>query len=250
MVQVFRNLVLNAREAMPAGGRITVRAENVAGPPPVVRVTVVDAGIGIPAEVLPKIFDPYFSTKERGGTRGTGLGLTVSRAIVDQHGGTLTVSSTVRVGTTVQVDLPADPAAVLVAPSPPRAPRPGVGRVLVMDDEEAVRTAVGTFLRELGYTVELTAHGAEAVECYKAAQARGEPFAAVLLDLTVRGGMGGEATLEVLRRLDPTVKAIVSSGYATDPVFVEPARYGFRGALAKPYGMAELRERLAEVLER
>jgi PAS domain S-box-containing protein len=246
--QVARNLILNAREAMPTGGRIVVRAENVPRPTPTVRVTVADLGPGIPAEVLPKIFDPYFSTKERGGTRGTGLGLTVCRAIVDQHGGTLTVDSTVGVGTTVRVDLPAAPTAVLVAPSPPPAPRPGAGRLLVMDDEGGVRTAVGALLQRLGYAVELTAHGAEAVERYQAAQARGEPFAAVLLDLTVRGGMGGVPTLEALRRLDPTVKAIASSGYADDPVLVEPARYGFRGALAKPYGVAELRERLAEVL--
>lgn len=246
--QVARNLILNAREAMPEGGRIGVRAENVPGPTPTVRMTIADLGPGIPTEILPKIFDPYFSTKARGGTRGTGLGLTVCRSIVDQHGGTLTVLSTVGEGTTVRVDLPVAATAVLVAPSPPPVPRPGAGRLLVMDDEEAVRTAVGALLQHLGYAVELTAHGAEAVESYQAAQARGEPFAAVLLDLTVRGGMGGVPTLEALRRLDPTVKVIASSGYADDPVLVEPARYGFRAGLPKPYGIAQLRERLAEVL--
>jgi two-component system cell cycle sensor histidine kinase/response regulator CckA len=248
--QVVRNLVLNAREAMPTGGRITIRAENVAEPTPVVRVTVVDTGTSIPADVLPKIFDPYFSTKQRGAQRGTGLGLTVCRAIVEQHGGTLTVDSTVGVGTTAQIVLPAAAVPAAAAPRPAPLLPPGTGRLLVMDDEPSVRDALGALLQRLGYTVELAERGEEAVALYQVAQARGDAFAAVILDLTVRGGMGGVATLEALRRLDPTVTALAVSGYADDPVIVDPVRHGFKGALAKPQGIAALRDLLAQVLGR
>ena len=246
--QVFRNLLQNARDAMPAGGRIAVRAENVAGPPPAVRVTLVDAGAGIPADVLPKIFNPYFSTKPRGTQRGMGLGLTVCRAIVQQRGGTLTVDSTVGTGTTVQLVLPAVPGGAPAAPPPPPHFPPGTGRLLVMDDEPAVRRTLGALLRRQGYTVELAAHGEEAVTLYQAAQARGEAYTAVVLDVTVREGLGGVPTLEALRRLDPTVVAIAVSGYADDPVITDPGRFGFQGALAKPHGIAALRELLARVL--
>jgi PAS domain S-box-containing protein len=247
--RVVQNLVLNAREAMPSGGRIAIRAENVAGPPPTLRVRIVDSGRGIPADILPRVFDPYFSTKERGGQRGTGLGLTVCRAIVEQHGGTLTVESAVGVGTTAQIVLPAT-AATPGASGPAPIPQAGTGRLLLMDDEETVRITVATLLRHLGYTVELAAHGEEAVALYQAAQARGERFDAVLLDLTVRGGFGGLPALQALRRLDPAVTAVMVSGYADDPVLVDPARFGFHGALAKPYGIAALGELLARVLGR
>lgn len=247
--RVVQNLVLNAREAMPSGGRIAIRAENVAEPAPAVRVTIVDSGRGIPADILPRVFDPYFSTKARGAQRGTGLGLTVCRAIVEQHGGTLTVESAVGVGTTAQIVLPAT-AATPAAPRPAPIPQAGTGRLLVMDDEEAVRIAVAALLRHLGYTVEVAAHGEEAVALYQAAQARGERFDVVLLDLTVRGGFGGLPTLQALRRLDPTVTAVMVSGYADDPVLADPARFGFHGALAKPYGIAALGELLARVLGR
>jgi PAS domain S-box-containing protein len=248
LAQVVRNLVLNAREALPAGGRISVRAENVTGPAPGVRITIADPGPGIPADVLPRIFDPYLSTKRRGDQRGMGLGLTICRAIVEQHGGTITVESTVGVGTTVEVTLPAARA----AEPPERRPDPltslGTGRLLLMDDEALVRTTTGALLRELGHTVELAEHGEQVVALYRAAQERGAPFDAVILDLTVRGGMGGVAALQELRRLDPAVKALASSGYADDPVLQDPARHGFQGALAKPYRLADLREILAQML--
>jgi two-component system, cell cycle sensor histidine kinase and response regulator CckA len=247
--RVVQNLVLNAREAMPSGGCIAIRAENVAKPPPAVRVTIVDSGQGIPADLLPKIFDPYFSTKERGAQRGTGLGLTVCRAVVAQHGGTLTVASTLGVGTTAQFLLPAA-AATPATPRPAPVPQPGMGRLLVMDDEAKVLIILATLLRHLGYTVELAAHGEEAVARYRAAHARGERFDAVLLDLTVRGGAGAVPTLQALRRFDPGVTAVVVSGYADDPVLVDPQRHGFQGALAKPHGLSELRELLARVLGR
>ena len=246
--RVFQNLFLNALEAMPTGGRIAIRAENTAEPASAVRVTIVDSGPGIPADILPKIFDPYFSTKQRGAQRGTGLGLTICRAIVEQHGGTLTVDSTVGVGTTFQITLPATTTTTPAALHPAPISRSGTGRLLVMDDDGAVRTTVATILRHLGYTVEVAAHGEQALGLYQAAQARGEAFAAVVLDLTVRGGMGGVPTLEALRRLDPAVTAIAVSGYSDDPVITNPERYGFQGAMAKPHGIAALREILARVL--
>jgi signal transduction histidine kinase/ActR/RegA family two-component response regulator len=248
--QVIRNLVLNAREAMPKGGRVTIRAENVGEPTAGVRVTIADHGPGIPADLLPKVFDPYFSTKQRGAQRGTGLGLTVCRAIVEQHGGTLTVDSTVGVGTTAQIVLPAAVAPAHAALRPAPLAPPGTGRLLVMDDEPLVRTTLGALLQRLGYTVELAERGEEAVALYQVAQAQGDGFAAVILDLTVRGGMGGVATLEALRRLDPAVTALAVSGYADDPVIVDPVRHGFKGALAKPHGIAALRDLLAQALGR
>ncbi len=249
LAQVFRNIALNAREALPAGGRIEVLAENLPGATPVVRVTVADHGCGIAPDVLPRIFDPYFSTKQRGDQRGMGLGLTICRAIVERHGGTITVESVVGVGTTVRIELPAARPAAPAAPLSTTALRPGAGRLLVMDDEPAVRSTVGALLRHMGYLVELAEHGERAVSLYEEAQRHGQPFDLVILDLTVRGGMGGAQTLQALRRLQPAVKAIASSGYADDPVLLDPTRHGFRDALVKPYRMAELQTILTKALE-
>jgi len=246
--QVVRNLVLNAREALPSGGRITVRAENLAGPTPAVRVTIADPGPGIPPANLPRIFDPYFSTKQRGSQRGMGLGLTVARAIVERHGGALTIRSAAGIGTTVQLVLPAAPPAARVASPPVARPPLGTGRVLVMDDELAVRTTTGALLRQLGYAVVLAERGEQALSLYREAAGRGEPFDLVMLDLTVRGGMGGAQTLEALRGLSPAVRVIACSGYGDDPILRDPRRHGFQGALAKPYRLAELAEVVARAL--
>jgi PAS domain S-box-containing protein len=247
--QVIRNLVLNARDAMPTGGRVAVCAENLSGPAPIVRLTVADRGSGIAADVLPRIFDPYFSTKRRGEQRGMGLGLTVARAVVEKHEGTIAVESTPGQGTIIRLTLPAavSPAPAAPAPLAP-APRPGGGRLLLMDDEPTLRTTTAALLQRLGYSVETASSGEEAVAAYQAARGRGEPFAGVILDLTVQGGMGGVRTLEALRRLCPEIKAIASSGYTDDPVLLDPQRHGFQGALAKPYRLAELRERCAALL--
>ncbi len=255
--QVIRNLVLNAREAMPTGGVVTIRAENVVlGPhekpslPPgdYVRVSIADHGGGMAKETLPKIFDPYFSTKQRGTQKGMGLGLTICHSVIQKHGGAIAVESEVGLGTTFFIDLPVsqklpekENAAV-----PATLPRPG--RILVMDDDEGVRDVIGTTLRRLGLEVELVEEGQSAIEAYRNAQRLERPFDAVMLDLTVRAGIGGQETIQSLLKIDPNVKAIVMSGYAADPVIMEPEGHGFAGGLAKPFDSDKLREILARVL--
>ncbi len=255
--QVIRNLVLNAREAMPQGGVISVRAENVIlsstqtpslSPGEYVRISVADRGEGIPREVLPKIFDPYFSTKRRGNFKGMGLGLTICHAIIQKHGGAITVESEVAVGTNFHIYLPASrKLARKVSASKPKAlPRPG--RILVMDDEEWLRDVLASALQQMGQEVELAEDGRRAVELYAEAKALGRPFDAVLLDLTVRAGMGGQEAIQALLKVDPTAKAIVMSGYANDPVLLEYERHNFKAALAKPFQTDRLQEILSQLM--
>jgi two-component system, cell cycle sensor histidine kinase and response regulator CckA len=255
--QVIRNVVLNAREAMPEGGVVSVRAENVelhshekpAVPPgEYVRVSITDQGGGIAKEVLSKIFDPYFSTKQRGDQKGMGLGLTICHAVIQKHGGAVDVESEVGVGTTFHLYLPAARKLIAktTAPVPKVLPQPG--RILVMDDEEGVRDVVATTLRRLGHEVELVADGQRAVELYESAKGQGRPFDAVLLDLTVRAGVGGQEALQALLQIDPAVKAIVMSGYTNDPAVLEPERCGFKGALVKPFSIGKLREMISRVM--
>lgn len=260
--QVLHNLVLNARQAMPHGGRLEVQAQNVtitggadglAGRLPLpdgpyVRIQVRDTGPGIPPEHLARIFDPYFTTRPG----GTGLGLAVVQGIVRRHNGHVTVHSTPGHGTTMSVYLPAvpgaAPAAALTAPQGERELPAGQGRVLLMDDDAAIRSLVSRLLRQLGYDVEAVADGAAAVERYRQAQEAGRPFDAVIMDLTIPGQMGGREAITHLRALDPGVRAIVSSGYSDDPVMADYARYGFCGVLSKPYRAADLAAALAQAL--
>ncbi len=257
--QVVRNLVLNAREAMPAGGVVTLRAANVvlhgnegtslsAGD--YVDISVTDQGEGIAAEVIPKIFDPYFSTKQRGPQRGMGLGLTICHSIVQKHRGTITVESAPGRGTTFHVYLPA---ALHAAPRDLQTPAAAVvgvrpARILIMDDEPAIRESVVQTLQQLGHTVEAVADGQTAVARYAAARAAGEAFDVVFLDLTVPGGMGGQEAITVLRQADPAVRAVVMSGYTNNEVLHDSARYGFAAALKKPFDLSALREVLGKVL--
>ena len=255
--QVIRNVVLNAREAMPQGGVVFVRAENVVLSPQeqptlpageYVRVSIADNGAGIAKEALPKIFDPYFSTKQRGQQKGMGLGLTICHAVVQKHGGAIGVESEVGVGTTFHIYLPTarklgDGGKALAPAGVPRH-----GRVLVMDDEEAVRKVVGLTLWAMGHEVDLAEDGRMAVEVYKKAKSLGRHFDVVILDLTVRGGMGGQETIQALLKIDPTVKAIAMSGYVNHPVILETERHGFKGTLAKPFDGAKLQEILSRVM--
>jgi CheY-like chemotaxis protein len=255
--QVIRNMVLNAREAMPQGGMVFVRAENVvlsaqeqpslpAGK--YVRVSIADQGGGVAKDVLPKIFDPYFSTKQGGKQRGMGLGLTICHAVAQKHGGAIAVESAVGVGTTFHIYLPAARKLSGEEKAPVPAGVPRHGRVLVMDDEEAVRRVVGLTLRRMGHEVELVEDGQTAVEVYKKAKGRGRHFDVVILDLMVPGRMGGREAIQALLQIDPAVKAVVMSGYANDPVVLEHDRYGFKGALVKPFNLGQLREILSRVL--
>jgi PAS domain S-box-containing protein len=253
--QVIRNLVLNAREAMPAGGVVCLQAENVVlspghGPalPPgdYLRIRVADQGCGIPPDVLPKIFDPYFSTKLRGMQKGMGLGLTICHSVLQKHGGAITVESTPAHGTTFDVFLPAF--RQLVTEAQTVLPETGrrQGRILVMDDEQVVRNNLGRVLRQTGYEAELAADGAIAVELYAKAKEAGRCFDVVILDLTVRGAMGGLQAVRALLALDPAARAVVMSGHSDDEAMQDWAHHGFKGALTKPFD----REALLGVLSR
>jgi two-component system, cell cycle sensor histidine kinase and response regulator CckA len=261
--QVIRNMVLNAREAMPEGGSISVNTGNLAlkSPPgpallpgDYVRISITDRGGGIAEENLPRIYDPYFSTKRRGVQKGMGLGLTICHTIVQKHGGTIITESDVGVGTTFHIHLPAcSPPTNRKLPRNEQAPAPHVlppsGRILVMDDEDGVREVMGAMLERMGFEVEVVADGAMAVEAYKSAQRQERSFHAVILDLTVRAGMGGTEAMRTLLEIDPAVKAIVMSGYTDDPVLLDPERHGFKGVMAKPFTGDNLRMILARVMK-
>jgi PAS domain S-box-containing protein len=253
--QVIGNLVLNAAQAMAGGGNLTVRARNTditdarpsLRPGRYVRIEVTDTGPGIDPAHLGKIFDPYFTTK----AHGRGLGLSSSLSIVRRHEGTIDVSSTPGLGTSFTVYLPASES----APREERMEAPRTQdnggrrrRVLIMDDEEGIREVMALMLGRKGFAVETAADGAAALECYGAAQARGEPFDAVVLDLTVPGGMGGKETVERLLTLDPDAKAIASSGYSDDPVMASYSEYGFAAALPKPFRVDDLVAVLDEIV--
>jgi len=252
--QVLHHVILNAQHAMPQGGVVEVRADNLpsdAALPPLlppghwIKITIRDQGCGIPADQLPNIFDPYVTTQ----AGGSGLGLTIAHTIITKHDGYITVASEVGVGTTVALYLPAS-AHPLV--STPAKPSPPVGRqetILVMDDDDAIRDVLVDMLTQLGYQSQCVREGAEAVTLYQQAQDTGQPFAAVLLDLTIPGGMGGRETIAHLQAIDPQVRAIVSSGYATDPLMAHYSAYGFREVLTKPYTVEGLEEVLQQVLE-
>ena len=252
--QVIDNLVINAKQAMAEGGTLRVRIENArAGPGSglplaegdYVRLTIADEGVGIPPENLDRIFDPYFTTKQK----GSGLGLAVCYAIVRKHEGHMAVESEPGAGATFTVYLPATtkPAGEAAPPAPADMVR-GEGRVLLMDDEEPILAVGREILVQLGYQVETATSGAEVVEKYRAARESGEPFDAVLMDLTVRGGMGGREAMEKLLEIDPGVRALVSSGYSNDPVMTNFAAHGFAGVVPKPYDVVQMSQALRDAV--
>jgi len=257
--QVINNLILNADQAMPQGGCIEVTCRNIyVGAEDLVPVrdgryifvSIKDNGVGIPKESLPKIFDPYFTTKEN----GKGLGLATVYSIVRNHDGYIAVDSRLGEGTTFTLYLPSTffPAADLPGTEKALCETDGrevKGKILVMDDEENIREVAGEMLSFLGYDVAFAKDGAEAVEVYSKSGSSRHPIDAVLMDLTIPGGMGGRETLQVLQEIDPEVKAIVSSGYSNDPIMADYRLFGFSGIITKPYKLGELRRVLGEVLE-
>jgi CheY-like chemotaxis protein len=251
--QVIHHLALNAHEALPQGGEIVVRCSNrvVDGNSdlPVeageyICLAMQDHGVGISKKNLPLIFDPFFSTKEK----RSGLGLATAYAIVSRHGGHVTAASKRGAGTTVTLYLPAAPRATAAEEVEPAAPPGALARILVMDDDAMVRTVAGMMLSRLGYEVEFATNGEDAVEIYRQAGERGLPFGAVIVDLTVSGGMGGREALKALQAIDPDVKAIASSGYSSSPIVADYRQHGFQGALPKPYQIIEMSEVLKSVL--
>jgi signal transduction histidine kinase/CheY-like chemotaxis protein len=246
--QVVHNLVLNAVQAMPGGGvvRAGVRnaelGEGVAGssgllPGRYVEIRVSDEGAGIAAGDLPRIFDPYFTTKES----GHGLGLAVVHSVVRKHGGSVRVQSPVGSGTTFDVLVPA--ACGERSEPPPAAPERVTttsARVLVVDDDAVIRRLLARVLRRDGYEVEVAEDAAAAATAFRRARDAGRPFSVAVLDLTLRGGPGGIACLHELRRMDPGLAAVAASGYSDAPVVAEPGEHGFHASLAKPFTRDEL----------
>jgi signal transduction histidine kinase/ActR/RegA family two-component response regulator len=251
--QVVQNLIINADQAMPRGGTISIRAANVmigekdtlpqkAGK--YLRISVSDQGVGISRKDMPSIFDPFFTTKQR----GSGLGLTTVFSVVKNHGGHVDVDSTVEVGTTFHVYLPALGKTEEGQDKGPQRPITGDGRILLVDDEEIIRKAAGKALTRLGYEVEFAKDGAEGVEIYGKAMNTERSFDAVIMDLTIPGGMGGREALKELLRIDPQARVIASSGYSNDSIFSRYREYGFRGIIAKPYKIEELGKTLSEAV--
>ncbi len=254
MSQVINNLIINADHAMPGGGAIRIECKNFnirAGDVlplqegKYVKISIEDHGIGISQEHLSKIFDPYFTTKQK----GSGLGLATSYSIIKRHDGLITVESELGVGTTFHFYLPASETGRLAEKVKYETLFTGEGRILVMDDEAAVREVATAMLKSLGYEVEVARDGAEAIQLYAKAKESGRAFNAVIMDLTVPGGMGGEQAIKKLLEVDPNIKAFVSSGYSNDLVMADYKQYGFLGVIAKPYKIADLGEAIDKVLK-
>jgi CheY-like chemotaxis protein len=238
---------------MPDGGQIVIEAENVdvAGDllpglesGPYVRCAIRDQGKGIPREIQPHIFDPHFTSKSQGTEKGSGLGLAVCFSIIKKHDGTITFSSEPERGTTFEIYLPAVMKKEDAAPVESSA-KPVAERILLMDDEETVREITGQILTHLGYEVELASNGDEAIARFMKAESEGRPFSQVLLDLTIRGGMGGFKTLQKLREINPEVRAVIVSGYTNDPVVEFFNMHGFNASLTKPFTIKQLKTALA-----
>ncbi len=255
--QVVQNIVINAMQAMPDGGVIDVSMRNetvgrelaqVLEPGRYLHLTMTDHGAGIPSRDMERIFDPYFTTKKN----GNGLGLATVHSIVKKHMGHISAESAPGRGTTFHIWLPAANEVPVAEAARPDAVHPKASansvRILFMDDEQPIRQLGSAILRRIGYDVETVSDGAEAVRAYEEAARGGRPFAVVILDLTIPGGMGGSQALEQLRKLDPDVRAIVSSGYSNDAVLANYREHGFRGMVSKPYETADLALAVENVL--
>jgi len=266
IAQVISNVVLNAVEAMPNGGKIHVKADNITAPlasaPHLAAgdylcISVRDRGTGIAPEHLPRIYDPFFTTKKQ----ARGLGLAAAYSIIQRHGGHIAVESKCGAGTIVTIHLPAvrpatttssapeKPAAKAPAAEAPTASKNGGHKplVLVMDDDDSIRLLAKLMFKRLEYDVVTTADGEAALKAYEGAVAEGRPFDLVVMDLTIPGGMGGKEAIRRLREKDTAVRAIVSSGYSNDPVMANYEEHGFNGVLPKPYTMENMLRVLKQV---
>ena len=243
--QVIGNLIINANQAMPNGGTITLRTENTnietdSGlplfPGQYIKIIVEDQGIGISSRHLPNIFEPYFTTKQQ----GSGLGLATVYSIIKRHGGHIAVYSEVDKGTVFTIYLPASPEETIEIKDKEKDRHTGQGKILIMDDQESILKMVGRILNRMGYEAAFAKDGAQAIEIYKEALSSETPFDLVILDLTVPGGMGGAKTIVELLKINPKVKAVVSSGYSNDPIMSNYEDYGFCGIAPKPYTKNQL----------
>lgn len=247
--QAINNLIINAVQAMPDGGSIDVAVDNIIlenkttieglqlEKGSYVKITIKDHGIGISNEHIAKIFDPYFTTKEK----RTGLGLATTFSIIQKHGGHITVNSELGIGTIFNIYLVASPEHITINRKTNK-PVYGQGKILIMDDDEDILNIAGEMLSTLGYEVEYAKNGVEAIDKYKKMLEQNNPFDLVIMDLTIPGGMGGKDAIKGLLALDRHVKAIVSSGYSDDPIMGNHTEYGFVGVALKPYKLNELSE--------
>ena len=253
--QVIQNIVTNSRHAMPNGGVININCRNItptmkqAGPNLAnrncIEIRIIDHGIGIPPELHARVFDPYFSTKKQ----GSGLGLAITHSIITKHGGQICLDSVPGEGTTFIIVLPAIARRLPIQTgSPPRRSRRASGNILVMDDEQQVRTMAAQMLTHLGYTVTTVEDGKVALEEYRKSLDERQPFDAVIMDLTIPGGMGGKETAQKILEIDKAARLIVSSGYSQDPIMAQYRQFGFKGHLNKPYQLQDLQLTLEEAL--
>ncbi len=252
--QVFENIVVNAVQAMPDGGLLQVTAHNAPPLPngsgeksgPRIRITFEDEGPGISPQDLPRIFDPYFTTKQT----GSGLGLSTAYSIVTQHGGSLSAHSVPGQGATFVIELPACADEEVTTEDTEEESYEAGGRILVMDDEDAVREVACEVLEALGYEPSGVPDGQAALAAFRKAEASGRPFAAVVMDLTIRGGMGGLEAVRELRKFAPDAVVIVASGYSNDPVLSAYQDYGFDGMIAKPFQVSDVSRAVRHALRK
>ncbi len=244
--QVIQNIVLNASHAMPEGGSITITGENL---PSIsteglsfmpegrfVKISIQDNGVGMPPNVLDKIFDPYFTTKHK----GNGLGLAITQSIIKKHNGHISTSSALGIGTTFTIYLPASKHLEAAKQETPGAVVSSRARILVMDDNEMVQNLVKTMLVYMGHEVVLSANGEEVIELYRESMNTARPFDLIIMDITIPGGMGGKDAVREIHKIDPEARVIVSSGYSNDPIMANCTEYGFCAALTKPYQLQQL----------
>lgn len=253
--QVIQNLIINAKHAMPTGGTIKITCDNIHSDVDEkkffphqgnhIKITITDSGIGIPENVIDKIFDPYFSTKQE----GSGLGLAICHSIISQHHGHISAQSTPGVGTTFSIYLPAsnqkqekEKRKQIIEPGA------GKAKIMIMDDEKMVRDIAQAMITRLGYSVTLAQDGTEALELYDEQYDLGEPIDIVIMDLTIPGGMGGKDSVKEILAIDPDAKVIVSSGYSNDPAMANCQEYGFVASVVKPYQLQELAKVINQVL--
>jgi CheY-like chemotaxis protein len=253
MTQVFTSVITNALQAVGNEGKVKVSGQvQTVGPQdnlPIqagkyVEISVADNGIGIPEDRLSQIFDPYYTTKPD----AAGLGLAIAHSVLIKHDGHIRVESEVGVGTSFIVYIPVSDKELRPARDEKERIESSGGRILVMDDEEMIQNMLRDVLIRFGYDVELAKDGTEAIALYKIAKQAERPFDCVIMDLTIPEGLGGRETIQKLLEMDPTVTAIVSSGYSNDPIMAAYKDYGFKGVVAKPYRVQDMLKTVREVL--
>ena len=261
--QVLQNIIINAKEAMPAGGKIKVCAANMEidqeseiplPPGRYLKLTVTDSGPGIDSQIIDKIFVPYFSTKEMGVVKGQGLGLAICHSIVAKHGGWLQAESGAGTGASLHIYLPAAAGQIVTKTKQPAKTAAATdagsakGLILVMDDEEMLRNLLRHMLCRLGYDVLTASDGEEVIKLYLQTGNSARPVDCIIMDLIIPDAMGGEEAVKEVLKINPAAKVIVTSGYATDPILANYKEYGFCGALVKPFQLPMLRSKIAKAL--